>query len=355
MAMSPQEKAFQRKKDKISDLKRKKQNNTGQPTSLKPSFSFTKAVPRLKGETASEYINRKARLKANSKKTSVPKTFNKISSNVGKKIKDAQKYKKKENTKLLTSNVSKPKNLQGLKAGPTIVEQTKDNVMDWANTQYNDLRDYLSKTSNETPTKKEAEEVESIISSKLNNNNDSNKPTKRILDSISEAWDDLSSTLRKQQKRNRKIYDKSESDRKKREAARMANSNKPKVPEKPKVIVKPEVPEKPKVSVKPKVLKVEGVTESSQEKTPKVIAKSKKPTKEKAPYGTNLFGFALGDPDKPDEPDFFDESTSVDDLEQYDKDIADYNNKRKSLRKGGKVGKKKAGCRAGYGKAMRGY
>ena len=103
----------------------------------------------------------------------------------------------------------------------------------------------------------------------------------------------------------------------------------------PKRLIEPKVPQ-PKVKVKPKA------------------PKPKAPAKEKAPYGTNLFGFALGDPDKPDEPDFFDSSTSVDDLEQYDKDIAAYN-KRKGLRKGGKVGKKKAGCRAGYGKAMRGY
>jgi len=120
----------------------------------------------------------------------------------------------------------------------------------------------------------------------------------------------------------------------KKDSKKVPSMGKPitvKVRKEPKKLIEPKV-DQPKVKVKPKAPKPE----------------------EKAPYGTNLFGFALGDPDKPDEPDFFDESTSVDDLEQYDKDIAAYN-KRKGLRKGGKVGKKKAGCRAGYGKAMRGY
>ena len=138
----------------------------------------------------------------------------------------------------------------------------------------------------------------------------------------------------KKKKAQREFNEKEEADY---EASKIPPMPKPtivKVRKKPKMLIEPTVLQ-PKVKVKPKAPK----------------PKESKP-KEKAPYGTNLFGFALGDPDKPDEPDY--ESSSVDELEQYDKDIAAYN-KRKGLRKGGKVGKKKAGCRAGYGKAMRGY
>tara|TARA_R110000868_G_scaffold230555_1_gene483746 strand:- start:783 stop:1448 length:666 start_codon:yes stop_codon:yes gene_type:complete len=138
----------------------------------------------------------------------------------------------------------------------------------------------------------------------------------------------------KKKKAQREFNEKEEADY---EASKIPPMPKPtivKVRKKPKMLIEPTVLQ-PKVKVKPKAPK----------------PKAPKP-EEKAPYGTNLFGFALGDPDKPDEPDY--ESSSVDELEQYDKDIAAYN-KRKGLRKGGKVGKKKAGCRAGYGKAMRGY
>lgn len=138
----------------------------------------------------------------------------------------------------------------------------------------------------------------------------------------------------KKKKAQREFNEKEEADYKASKIPPMPKPTIVKVRKKPKMLIEPTVLQ-PKVKVKPKAPK----------------PKESKP-KEKAPYGTNLFGFALGDPDKPDEPDY--ESSSVDELEQYDKDIAAYN-KRKGLRKGGKVGKKKAGCRAGYGKAMRGY
>ena len=143
--------------------------------------------------------------------------------------------------------------------------------------------------------------------------------------------------LRKDEKKKKAQTEFNEKEEADYEASKIPPMPKPtivKVRKKPKMLIEPTVLQ-PKVKVKPKAPK----------------PKAPKP-EEKAPYGTNLFGFALGDPDKPDEPDY--ESSSVDELEQYDKDIAAYN-KRKGLRKGGKVGKKKAGCRAGYGKAMRGY
>tara|TARA_R110002126_G_scaffold256458_1_gene399456 strand:+ start:721 stop:1320 length:600 start_codon:yes stop_codon:yes gene_type:complete len=41
-------------------------------------------------------------------------------------------------------------------------------------------------------------------------------------------------------------------------------------------------------------------------------------------YGKNIFGYDLGDPNKPDEPDFFDPSVGIDEIDQYNKEIANY-------------------------------
>jgi hypothetical protein len=41
-------------------------------------------------------------------------------------------------------------------------------------------------------------------------------------------------------------------------------------------------------------------------------------------YGKNIFGYDLGDPNKPDEPDFYDPSVGIDEINQYNKEIANY-------------------------------
>mgnify|MGYP003636372242 FL=1 len=41
-------------------------------------------------------------------------------------------------------------------------------------------------------------------------------------------------------------------------------------------------------------------------------------------YGKNIFGYDLGDPNKPDEPDFYDPSVGIDEMDQYNKEIANY-------------------------------